>query len=98
MRGHTLDKLTILRREDHFRAWQSLDDMRECALCGKNFSGHEVVVLEKGDHYELQCPTLGCQSRVHEWVFTGNPSISEKAYPDWWKALGDSADNRAQAV
>jgi hypothetical protein len=94
MRGsEPLDKLAILRREDHFRDWRSLDDERICVLCGRNFAGREVILLEKSDRYKLRCPTRGCCAQVHQWTYSENPLRSEKA-DDWWKALGDSLGNK----
>lgn len=40
-----------------------------------------------GDQYKLRCPTRGCESGIHQWVYTGNPLISEAAYAEWWRAL-----------
>jgi hypothetical protein len=99
MMSETLDKLTVLRREDHSRDWQSLDDERVCLLCGRSFTGRDVVVVTgDGDHSELHCSTPGCQSHPHQWVYPGNPLTDEKAYADWWKALGEHTGDKAQAV
>ncbi len=92
------DKLAILQRHDHFRHWNSLDDTRLCLLCEKNFSGHEVLVSHERSDYELHCPTAGCYSHVHQWVYPSDPLINEKVYADWWEALGDSLDKRAQPI
>jgi hypothetical protein len=99
MMSNTLDKLTILRRENYSGDWQSLDDERVCLLCGNNFTGRDVTVLaEEGDCFELQCPTPECHSHPHQWVYPGNPLTDETAYADWWKALGEHTEDKAQAV
>jgi hypothetical protein len=92
------DKLTILQRHDHFRHWTSLDETRVCVLCDKSFAGREVLVSQERGGYELHCPTSGCHSRVHQWVYPSKPLLSEEAYADWWKALSDPVPNSAQAV
>jgi len=86
------DKLSILRTNDHFRDWQTLDDERICVLCDRRFNGHDIKVSTAGDHAELHCPTADCQSGVHQWVYPGNPLISEKSEKDWWQALGSNDD------
>jgi hypothetical protein len=97
-RPESPDKLTILRREDHFRQWRSLDDERVCDICGKNFTGNEVILSEEGNCFKLHCATVGCRSQVHQWVYPGNPLINNEASADWWKALGNLPENRAEAV
>ncbi len=98
LKRDTLEKLAILQRHDHFRQWNSLDDRRACLLCDKSFTGHEVLISAERDGYELHCPTPGCHSHVHQWVHPSNPLISEKAYADWWSALGDPIDSRTHAA
>jgi hypothetical protein len=85
------DRLDILRANDHFRDWQTLDDQRVCLLCDRKFTGHEVLIDAVGDELELHCPTLNCKSGLHQWVYPGNPLVSEATYEDWWQALGSSA-------
>jgi hypothetical protein len=82
------DRLSILRAEDQFRRWNSLDDERFCILCERKFSGHQVEVrrFANGKH-ELHCPTEGCHSGPHQWVYPGTPVISDIVDPDWWRAL-----------
>ena len=95
----TTDKLSVLRAHDHFRDWQTLNDERVCVLCDRNFTGHDVRVLTTGDGTQLHCPTANCQSGVHQWVYPGNPLISEQTEQDWWQALGssDELDNAGGA-
>jgi len=91
------DKLAILQRADHFRAWESLDDKRVCVLCDKTFTGHDVVISHDDRGDQLRCPTRECLSHVHQWVYPGNPLVSETAHADWWQALGNAA-KRANAL
>ena len=84
------DRLSILRTEDQFRRWQSLDDERLCVLCERKFTGQEVLISTVGEELELHCPTPNCKSGVHQWVYPGNPLLSEATYEDWWRALGSS--------
>ena len=84
------DRLSILRACDHFREWQSLDDRRVCVVCDRSFSGHEVQIVMIGNDYKLHCPTAACESGVHQWVYPGNPLLSDTAYADWWRALGST--------
>src|SRR5436190_12647057 len=94
-----IDKLTLLQANDDFRSWTSLDDKRVCVLCDRTFSGHEVLVSLAGLNHQLRCPTRGCPSQIHQWVYAGNPLISEQAYADWWRALAEpSKQSSAQAI
>jgi len=88
------DKLSILQVNDHFRDWNMLDDERVCLLCGRRFSGHEVLISTADEEVKMHCPTLDCKSGVHQWIYPVNPLISEKTYQDWWHALG--AGNRSE--
>ena len=84
------ERLSILRAYDHFREWQSLDDERVCVVCDRVFNGHEVQIVMIGNDYKLHCPTAACESGVHQWVYPGNPLLSDAAYADWWRALGST--------
>ncbi len=84
------DKLTVLRANDHFRDWHTLDDERVCALCDRKFTGHDVVVSNGSEEVQLRCPTPNCQSKVHQWLYPTNPLTSEKSEQDWWQALGSN--------
>jgi hypothetical protein len=83
------DRLSILRTEDQFRRWNSLDDERFCILCERRFNGRQVEIrrFANGKH-ELHCPTEGCDSGPYEWVYPGTPLISDIVDPDWWSASG----------
>jgi hypothetical protein len=83
------DRLSILRTEDQFRRWNSLDDERFCIVCERKFNGRQVEVrcFASGKH-ELHCPTEGCDSGSHQWVYPGTPLISDIVDSDWWSALG----------
>ena len=90
MKTQPTDKLSILQVNDHFRDWHTLNEERVCAVCDRKFTGHDVVILTAGDEVELGCPTPHCQSGVHQWVYPGNPLLSQKSYEDWWHALGSN--------
>jgi hypothetical protein len=82
------ERFQILRRADQFRTWSSLDDKRVCILCYKKFSGRQVeITRSRSGGYELRCPTNGCHAGPNQWVYPGNPLISEAAYADWQRAL-----------
>lgn len=93
-----VEKLAILRREDRFRDWHSLDDRRVCVVCGGNFAGRDIIVSENSNCHELHCPSLGCRSRTHQWVYPDNPAITEEIEADWWRALGHPAAYRVHAI
>jgi hypothetical protein len=91
MSAHLLleDRLSILRAEDQFRHWNSLDDERFCILCQKNLNGRQVEIRRFANgKYELHCPTEGCHSGPRQWVYPGASLISEIVDPGWWHALG----------
>jgi hypothetical protein len=90
MRTKLTDRLEILQANDHFRDWRTLDDERVCVLCDRKFTGHEVVISTVGEDFELRCPTPNCKSGVHQWVYPGNPLLSDNSYEDWWHALGST--------
>jgi hypothetical protein len=92
------DPLSILRACDHFRHWSTLDDERACVVCGRSFNGREVQIVRSGDEYKLHCPTRDCESGIHQWVYAGNPLISESAYADWWRALSSADDGSSDAA
>src|SRR5436309_10288315 len=83
------DRLAILRSEDQFRSWGSLDEKRFCNLCEKTFRGRHVQIRRRRGGYQLHCPTEGCNSRPDQWVYPGNFLISDSVDTDWWRALGE---------
>lgn len=81
------DRLSILRAEDQFRNWNSLDDERFCIVCERKFNGRQVEIqCFSNGKYELHCPTDGCASGPHQWVYPGTPLVSDIVDPDWWRA------------
>jgi len=83
------ERLSILRSEDRFRDWESLDDQRFCIFCDKTFTGRQVEIKRVGHgKWALHCPTQNCKSTPRHWVYPGNPLVSRKAYKDWSLALG----------
>jgi hypothetical protein len=93
------ERLAILRATDHFRSWSSLDDQRVCVLCEKTFNGRQVgITRSRSRRYHLHCPTEGCTAGPNQWVYPGNPLISETAYRDWWRALGAKEERAASSL
>src|SRR6516165_2150274 len=78
------DRLSILRAGDSFRSWNSLDDQRVCALCGRKFKGRQVDIRRlPGGKFRLCCPTLGCQSTPHQWRYAILPPASQPVKKPW---------------
>jgi hypothetical protein len=80
------DRLSILRAGDRLRRWASLDDQRVCSVCQRKFKGRQVEIrCLPSRRLTLHCPTLGCPSRMHQWLYPRAPVVSEIAEPDWWR-------------
>jgi hypothetical protein len=81
------ERLWVLRAEDQCRCWNSLDDERYCIVCERKFSSRQIEIrsFANGKH-GLRCPTEGCNSRPHQWVYPGTPVVSDIVDPDWWHA------------
>jgi len=83
------DRLSVLRAEDQFRNWRSLDDERLCIICKRKFSGRQVEIHRLGNRkYELHCPTERCSSRPHLWIYPATPLVSHVIKSDSWHAAG----------
>ena len=57
------EKLSALRRLDHFRQWRSLADKRHCLQCGEIVTGHAIDIVggTRGlGPLRMQCPTPRC--------------------------------------
>jgi hypothetical protein len=92
------DRLSVLRAEDRFRTWTSLDDERFCILCERKFNGRQVEIRRFGNgKYELRCPTEGCNSGPHQWIYPGTPTVSGIIEQDWWRASGKKQESRTPA-
>ena len=71
------DRLSLLRVGDAFSSWNSLDDQRVCLLCGRKFKGRQVDIRRlPGGKFKLCCPTLGCPSKPHQWLYATLPVAS----------------------
>jgi hypothetical protein len=71
------DRLSVLRAEDRFRNWTSLDDERRCVTCKRKFNGRQVEIRRSSNgKYELRCPTEGCNSRPHLWIYPATPLVA----------------------
>jgi hypothetical protein len=81
------DRLSILRAGDRFRRWNSVDDLRVCNVCERKFKGRQVEIRRfAGGKSKLYCPTLGCPSGPHQWLYPRAPVVSKTAEPDSWRA------------
>jgi hypothetical protein len=90
------DRLSVLRIEDRFRTWRSLDDERFCIICKGRFTGRQVEIRRFGNRkYELRCPTEGCNSRPHLWIYSTTPLVSHVVDSDWWRPAGKKHEPRA---
>jgi hypothetical protein len=92
------DRLVVLRAEDRFRNWRSLDDERLCIICKRKFNGRQVEIRRLGNRkHELHCPTDGCNSRPHLWIYPATPLVSHVIKSDWWRAASKTQERRAPA-
>ena len=68
------DRLSILREEDQ----------RVCNVCGRKFKGRQIEIrrFPRG-RCKLYCPTLGCPSGPHQWLYPQTPVVSEMAKCVW---------------
>jgi hypothetical protein len=83
------DRLSVLRAEDRFRNWTSLDDERFCIICKRKFNARQVEIHRMGNRkYGLRCPTEGCNSRTHLWIYSTTLPVSHVIKSDWWRAAG----------
>jgi len=88
--------LLILRAGDQSRHWTSLDDKRVCVLCDKKFTGRQVgITRSRSGQVRLHCPSDGCNAGPNQWVYPGNPLVSETAYQDWQRAFIESEPSAA---
>jgi hypothetical protein len=77
------DRLSILRTGDRLRKWNSLDDQRVCSVCERKFKGRQIEIRRfPGGRYKLHCPTLGCPSGAHQWLYPRALDLSKIAEPD----------------
>ncbi len=90
------DRLVVLRAEDRFRKWRSLEDERLCIICKRKFNGRQVEIRRVANRkYELHCPTEGCNSRPHLWIYPATPLVNHVVKSDWWCAAGKKHESRA---
>jgi hypothetical protein len=89
------DRLSILRAEDRFRNWKSLDDERVCIICKRKFNGRQVEIHRLGNRkYQLYCPTEGCNARPHLWIYPTTPLVSHVIEADWWYSASKKEERR----
>jgi hypothetical protein len=90
------DRLSVLRTEDHFRNWRSLDDERLCIICKRKFNGRQVEIHHlRNRRYELRCPTEGCKSGPHLWIYATTPLVSHVIRASYWKAAAKKQERHA---
>jgi len=66
-------RLDVIRKTDHLRKWESLDDERVCVVCERIFNGHQIGIdRDQRGHYLLHCPTKGCPSYAAHWFYVGS--------------------------
>src|SRR5438046_8383374 len=83
------DRLSVLRTEDQFRKWRSLNDERLCIICKRKFNGRQMEIRRLRNHkYELHCPTEGCNSSPHLWIYPATPLVSYALELDWCRLVG----------
>lgn len=93
------EKLFALRSGDPFRSWDSLDDQRVCALCGRTISGRQIEILPRHrGRPKLGCPTLDCSAGPHEWVHPGNPLTSDRARHDWSRIFHEEPEREPDTL
>jgi hypothetical protein len=91
-------RILILRTEDRCRNWMSLDDERLCILCKRKFKGRQVEIRRFGNgKYELNCPTQGCDSGPHLWIYPATPLVSHALKPGVWHVRGRRQERRRLA-
>lgn len=90
------DRLSVLRAEDRFRNWRSLEDERLCIICKRKFNGRQVEIRRGSNgKYELHCPTEGCNSRAHLWISSVTPLVSHVVGANSWRAVGKKHQRHA---
>jgi hypothetical protein len=94
------DRLSVLRVEDRLRKWRSLDDERLCIICKRKFNGRQVEIQRVGNcKYELHCPTEGCNSAPHLWIYPATPLVSHVTKSDRWRHFdNNSTSSRLRQV
>jgi hypothetical protein len=93
------DRLPILRAGDRFRRWNSVDDLRVCNVCERKFKGRQIEIRRfTGGKYKLYCPTLGCPSGPHQWLYPRASVDFKIAESDWWRAGEQSARRLEESI
>jgi hypothetical protein len=83
------ERLSVLRAEDRFRTWRSLDDQRLCMICKRKFNGRQVEIRRlRNRKYELHCPTDGCKAVPHLWIHPATPLVAYVRELDWYRVAG----------
>ena len=89
------DRLSILRAGDPLRCWNSLDDQQVCVVCGRKFKGRQVDMCRlRGTRLKLCCPTLGCTSTPHQWMYSALRG-ARAAETNWREGVTKKWERRA---
>ena len=92
-------KLRLLQSAGGVRPWGSLDEICQCVLCERTFSGREVrLICKRGHTPRLHCPTRGCAATPAQWIHPGNPLVSEDAWQDWVHLLDKLCEHPCQTA
>lgn len=78
------DKLPVLQRLDHFRAWPSLEEKRYCLVCSKIITGQQIQVIggTRGTGpLRIICPTPDCHSIPMDWVLPTDEVLAKISTP-----------------
>lgn len=65
-------QLATLRRLDESRSWTTIDDIRHCLGCGRQFSAQEIQIFffaDSSPSLRAHCPTPGCEAPLSDWVW-----------------------------
>jgi len=92
------ERLSVLRAEDHFRNLRALDDQRLCVICKRKFNGRQVEIRIVNRKYALHCPTEGCNSGPHLWIFDTTTLVSHVIKSNYWRSAGKAQERRAPAL
>lgn len=81
-------RLQMLNEGDPLHPWTSCDELRQCAVCDRIFSGRQVRRRRSGFGFgPLRCPTRGCTGGPSSWVLPGDPLVSDEAWAEWERLI-----------
>lgn len=80
------DKLHWLRRLDHDRNWEFLDERRCCSSCGKSFTGRQVRLIGGSRPFgplRAVCPTRDCEATPSNWIYPHEALVQANRLPQF---------------